>query len=321
MTTDGTSSTTLALDVSHESPIACDAWREGCESQPVRSLCHCYALADMDPTYSQKLLAQLAVYKRKVLSGTVDGTRTHDGEARPHAHVLPRQNFQVNILPGIREPFWQWFEAQAPKLELHESFHHLDSTQAMAFNLFFPFLKEGRVDPRLLNVLGIKSGEYEGHFEKVLDPAEKTNFDFYMEANSGERIFFELKLSEDGFGACADDEPHRDKLEHHYRPHLKDHVDAKWLEPAKFFGNYQVMRNLSYLGRYPDSGMAFIFPKANECLKEAEEELKHIVSKTLAPRVAILYLEYLVERILEATADDATLHEHFLAFRNKYICI
>jgi hypothetical protein len=275
----------------------------------------------MNPTYSQKLLAQLVVYKRKALPGAADGTRTHDGEARPHGHVLPRESFQANILPGIREPFWQWFEAQAPRLTLRESFHHLDSTQAMAFNLFFPFLEEGRVASRLLKVLGVQDGEYQGHFEKVLDPEENTSFAFCMQADPGETLFFDVKLSDEGFGVCADDEGHGEKLERHYRPHLKDHVDAKWLAAPKFVENYELMRKLSYLGRYPNSGMAFILPKANERLKDAEEEIKHIVSKALAPRVAILYLEYLVERILEATADDATLHEHFLAFRDKYICI
>jgi hypothetical protein len=201
------------------------------------------------------------------------------------------------------------------------AYNHPDPTRAMAFDLFTPFLNEGRVDPRLLKVLGVSGAEYRGEFEKVFDSEENTRFVFYMEADTGMRIFFDVKLAESGFGVCEDDERHRDALERRYRPHLREHVDAKWLEPAKFFGNEEVMRKLSYLGRYPDSGMVFIYPKANEGLKDAEEEIKHIVSKTLAPRVAILYLEYLVERILEATADDAALREHFLGFRDKYICI
>jgi hypothetical protein len=200
--------------------------------------------------------------------------------------------------------------------------HNLvDPTRAMVLDLFSPFVKEGRVDPRLLKVLGIARGDYRGDFDKVLDARENTRFVFSMEGDAGMRIFFDVKLAEEGFGAAADDERHRDALERHYRPHLRDHVDAKWLEPPKFFGNHEVLRNLSYLGRYPDSGMVFIYPKANDRLKDAEEEIKHIVSKTLAPRVAILYLEYLVERILETTVDDPTLQDHFLAFRDKYICI
>jgi hypothetical protein len=201
------------------------------------------------------------------------------------------------------------------------AYDHPAPTRAMAFDLFSPFLDEGRVDARLLKVLGVSGAGYRGEFDKVLDPEENTRFIFYMQADSGMRIFFDVKLAESGFGGCDDDERHRDALERRYRPHLREHVDAKWLEPAKFSGNAEVMRKLSYLGRYPESGVVFIYPKANDRLKDAEEEIKHIASKSLAPRIAILYLEYLVERILEATADDAALHEHFLAFRDKYICL
>jgi len=113
------------------------------------------------------------------------------------------------------------------------------------FNLFSPFLRNGRVDSRLLRALGISPHtHYDGFFEKVLDRDENTSFDFYMEAESGRKIFFDLKLSETGFGSCADDERHRQKLERHYRPHLHERVDGKWLEPATFFANYGVPRML-----------------------------------------------------------------------------
>lgn len=269
--------------------------------------------------YSSRLREQLAAYKRLKLVGI--GNRVASGEPAAYPHVLDRDSYRGNILPFIRERFWSWFDAQGEVTALHASFHHLDSIQAMAFNLFFPFVSEGKVDRRLLKVLGLAEGDYRGHFGKVLDTTEETTFDFYMEAASGEKIFFDAYLAEDAFGSCADDEPHREKLERHYLPHLQGHVDQKWLAPTTFFGHYQVMRKLSYLGRHPDSGIVFILPKANERLKDAEENLKHIVSKTLAPRVAILYLEYLVERILAATADDASLTAHFLELRDRYVCL
>ena len=48
---------------------------------------------------------------------------------------------------------------------------------------------DGPVDKRLLQALGIPADDYEGHFQKVLDPAEGTAFDFYMEAQSGLQVF------------------------------------------------------------------------------------------------------------------------------------
>lgn len=188
--------------------------------------------------------------------------------------------------------------------------------------LFSPFLQQGAVDERLLRVLGIAADtRYEGHFGKVVDAQERAAFDFYLEAASGRRIFFDMKRAETEFGACADDEAHRQALERDYRPHLAEHIDAKWLKPETFFANYEVLREISYLGRYPDSGIAFIFPRSNESLMAAQMTIKQIVSKSLAPRVAIYYLEYLVERVLDAVAGDEALKRHYIEFRRKYIFV
>ena len=271
----------------------------------------------MTDTYATRLLAQLSAHKKLHHPDVPEGT----WRDAPYAHVLPKEHYAANILPTIRDDFWRWFERQEGKITLDERFHHLDSSQAMAFNLLFPFVRGGTIDRRLLQVLGLADGTaYTGCFEKLLHPEESTRVDFYMGSAAGRRIFVELALSEEDFGRCAEDQAHHDEFREHYRPYLQDHVDAKWLEPAAFCASYEALRKLSYLGRYPDSGVAFIFPKANEGLREAEATIKQIVSKSLAPRVAILYLEYVVEKILIAVADDAQLRRHYLAFRDKYVC-
>ena len=272
--------------------------------------------------YSTRLLAQLAAYKKLQHPDLADGTRHHEAIDTSCAHILPKERYAANILPTIRDDFWRWFEKRERKIALNQSFHQLDSSQAMEFNLLFHFVQGETIDRRLLQVLGLADGsDYTGGFEKVLHPEDNTRFDFYMESTAGMRIFVELALAEEDFGSCGEDQAHQDELRDHYRPYLQDHVDAKWLESAAFCANYEVLRKLSYLGRYPDSGVAFVFPKANEGLKQAEATIKQIVSKSLAPRVAILYLEYLVEKILTAVADDAPLKRHYLAFRDKYVCL
>lgn len=194
----------------------------------------------------------------------------------------------------------------------------MPDAKAMAVDLFSPFLADGRVDKRLLQALGIPADDYAGQFDKIPDPAEGTAFDFYMEAKSGRSFFFDLKLSEAAFGSCPDNAPHRQKAERHLLPHLRELVDTRWLVPEAFFANHELLAKLSYLGRYPDSGLVFIFPRANEPLKETDETIKKMVSKKLAPRVALLYLEYVVARILTLVDDDAALRGHFLDFRSKY---
>ena len=280
----------------------------------------------MAKSYSRRLKEQLGSYKKSAHRDVPDGTwRTRKGEDKPYPYILDKGCYEANILPTIKEAFWLWFAEQ--RLKRHKYFHHLNSSQAMAFNLFFPLLRNGEdVDERLLKALGVAADrEYRAKFEEVLDPEEGTNFDFYLYepggTEVGRRFFFELKLSESKFGSCRNDERHACKLRKFYAPNLDGHVDAKWLEPSTFCANYQVMRNLSYLGRYEDSGAVFIFPKANEPLMKAAGTIKYIASHSLAPRVAILYLEYLVERILEAVAGDEVLTKHYLALRVKYICV
>jgi hypothetical protein len=194
--------------------------------------------------------------------------------------------------------------------------------QALSFDLFSPLIDKdtGDVHPLLPNALGVRGDNvFKGCFGKVFDEDESTRFDFCIEGENGKKVFCDLKSAHGEFGSCTDDEEHLQELERHYRPFLIEHVDARWLEKPAFCRHYEILRKLSYLGRYSNSGLAFIFPKADRKLGEAEEAIKQIVSKTLAPRVAILHVEYLLARLLTLTADDAALHEHFLKMKEKYV--
>lgn len=200
--------------------------------------------------------------------------------------------------------------------------HPADSTEAMTFDLFSPFVTAGsaRIDPRLLQALGVPHDvPYSASFGRKPEDGGDSVFDFYLEAPGGRRIFFDLKLAETAFESCEDNEENRRTLEQHYLPHLIEHVDTTWLLPESFAQHGEILKKLSCLGRYPDSGFVFIFPKANRSLAESENAIKRIVSKSLAPRVAILYLEYLVARILTLTEDDPALHQHYARFKDKYV--
>lgn len=190
----------------------------------------------------------------------------------------------------------------------------------MTFDLFSPFVAEGagRVDARLLQALGIsRDVPYIASFRKNPDDEGDTVFDFYLEAPDGRRVFLDVRLEGTAFEHCEDNAVNRRTLEQLYLPHLLEHVDTTWLLPETFAQHYEILRKLSYLGRYPASGFVFIFPK--QSLAESENVIKRIVSKSLAPRVAIFYLEYLVARLLTLTEDDPPLHEHLMRFKEKYV--
>jgi hypothetical protein len=192
----------------------------------------------------------------------------------------------------------------------------------IASDLFMPLVdgSTGRADPRLLKAIGLPPEvPYSGEFGRVFNEDEGTRFDFCLEGPGGRKVFFVFKAADGAFGACPDDPADSARLERHYLPYLIDHVDVLWLAKATFLEHFEILRNVSYLGCYPESGLVFIYPKANEKLAEPENAIKRIVSKSLAPRVAILYLEYLVARLLTLTEDDAALHERFLQLKDKYV--
>ncbi len=166
--------------------------------------------------YQTRLTEHFLAFKADHLPGLEDGTWSYRGTPKSYAHILPKEQFQLNILPGIRDRFWRWFKSANPPITQHQYFHHLNSSQALAFNLFFPFLNQTtcRVDSRLLRVLGVPAdGPYSGQFEKVFDRDENTNFDFYLEGPAEHKVFIEFKLSENEFGSCVNDERHCQKLE------------------------------------------------------------------------------------------------------------
>lgn len=94
------------------------------------------SLLNLMTDYAHAMRDHLAEYKARHLPDAPDGIYRGNGRAYPH--VLPEELLTHNILPSLREEFWEYFEANRRELALHTDFHHLNSSQAFAFNLFFP---------------------------------------------------------------------------------------------------------------------------------------------------------------------------------------
>lgn len=136
--------------------------------------------------YTERLLAHLCRYKTVRLGIAEDGIWARTG--RPYPHILPVAQLEQNILPGLRDAFWPY--AHAEGIKLHRDFHHLNSSQAFAFNLFFPFFPPDG-DPRpLLAALELPTLPV-AHwgFEAVLDTDEGSNFDVHWTYTGGGRSY------------------------------------------------------------------------------------------------------------------------------------
>lgn len=270
--------------------------------------------------YNQRLKNHLAEYKLNRLGVQENGL--WKGSQKEYPHILPEHLQQLNILETYRSKFWSYYDSQ-PGLKLHKDFHHLNSSQAMCFNLFYPCLDDPAIERLLLTEILNCGGDtvQEAAFEKVLDKTEGTNFDFFIQLSSGRKVFFELKLSESKFGTAKNDQAHREKLETIYRPRLEGTVSPACLEPSMFFHHYQILRNISYIDPAKRDLLFFILPRMNEKLMGLEDFLAdNLLDELKTTGVVVLYLEDIVQSILNSSAHmSAVSLTHYRLFREKYI--
>ena len=162
-------------------------------------------------SYQDDLKRHLADYKRLCLGISEPGMFRYRGRNVRRHHILPLANASRNLLEEA-EPAASAFLAAHPH-KRHRYFHHLNSSQAFAFNLFFPyFCGEAESASALLRALG-RPGVLSGwEPEAVPAPEEETNIDVFWSTTDGTRTFCEVKLSEADFGQADDDARHRAKL-------------------------------------------------------------------------------------------------------------
>lgn len=275
-------------------------------------------------TYAARLKAHLAHYKRERLGVNADGVAVR--WKRSYPHILPEPLRRLAILETIRAEFWQYGEERElgrpeARIRLHRDFHHLNSSQALAFNLFFPFFRGGDEAAKvLLAALRLPTHAIAAWcFEHVADHNEGTAFDFFLRSADGPRVYFEVKLSESAFGACKANEARRRKLEEIYRPRLVGKVDRELLTEGGFFANYQLLRNLSYVDPEREDRLVLLIPRANEALRrETDSVLERVLSPARA-YVQRVWLEDLFDALGAAQPSDPLLEAHVHLLREKYL--
>jgi hypothetical protein len=290
---------------------------------------------------------KLSIYKKENLS--VGQGLWHD---LPYDHILPVDQKEKNIIKIIRDDFWTYYKGT--KIKLHQNFHHLNSSQALCFNLFFPlfhyderfltyvlhriievaptFLTSKENLDKLFSITNKTASEefarqldeefilnnafVSCEFEKILDTSEATNFDFYVKQQKGHKVLFEIKYTENEFGRTVADERHFEKYNTIYLPKLQKILKPEFLSQEFVFNNYQVVRNLSYIDDL--TTVVFLFPKENQDLKGMDNLLSKILLPDLIQQTRIVYLENLIEQILNSDYLKQ-LHPVFDIFKQIYI--
>jgi hypothetical protein len=264
--------------------------------------------------YTEHLIAHLAHYKQNCLRISENG----EWRGKQYDHILPRALQFNNLLEPIREEF-QLYLKNHPEISLHGGFHHLNLSQAFAFNLFYPYFSEGGESARCLSsIMGVDKDVTDWSFETIPDTLEGTNVDVSWSAPDGTTTYCEVKLSESEFGKAKNDARHREKLETIYRPHLTGMVKPEILEKDSFFKHYQLLRNISLLHENEHDHLVLLFPRANSALLPQLERVMNVVLPEIESRITISYWEVCIGQLMQKSLKSELLVDYAAQLQEKY---
>ena len=262
----------------------------------------------------------LSRYKVDVLGVAEDGIFRHRGRDLPKSHILPLGVAERNILQAYRQ---QFYDSDYSKIKFHQYFHHLNSSQALCINFFYPLIAEKKLE-MFLEFLGVDAtGISIFEFEKESDlerARRRTSFDFYVKLDGPRNVFVEVKYTEEGFGAAKKDEEHREKFRKIYLPILLEKIDylvPECQDETLFLKHYQVLRNLVHVNE--TDFVVLFFPAANARVgKQAAYARDHLLTSKGRERLRIVFLDEIVS-YLETECTGLALDGYYQEFRTKYL--
>ncbi len=269
-------------------------------------------------SYQEKLKKHLAEYKRRRLGITESGVFRYRGRNLRRNHILPLADASKNLLEEA-DPAERAFLAKHPN-KRHRYFHHLNSSQAFALNLFFPYFDGGpAASSALLRALGQQGTLANWEPESVPAPDEGTNIDVCWATTDGVKAFCEVKLSEADFGKAVDDARHRTKFIKLYSPILKTHLEPARLEPLSFFNDYQFNRNVWHMVRTDHSRLIFLMPRSNAALWKLLESLLCGVLPPTRERISVVAIEDVIANLSGDGYCPKWLREYAKKLKEKYL--
>jgi hypothetical protein len=273
-------------------------------------------------SYQEELKEHLIAYKHKHLGSPPAGTYRHLGQELSYEHILPNKDKgRINFLEESRDHIKSFLESNR-QIKLHKYFHHLNSSQAFALNLFVPFFEGGAIaSSALLNALGQRAELTNWELEAVPDTAEGTNLDAVWETTDGTKTICEVKLSENDFGKARPDDRHRNKLRDIYLPVLEPYLSRELQTEAGFFRSYQILRNVWHLVGTPngDGRLVFLLPRGNSKLWPMLESTLAQISTSVREKIHCVAIEDVLDSLASNTTNPPHLRTYAQKLCEKYV--
>ena len=280
------------------------------------------AILDMR-SFQTKVKDHMDRYKVSALKINEKGTFMYKVTESNYGHILPIDKKEFNILPKYRSDFFSsnFYEPSS----LHKYFHHLNSSQAMCINFFYPLIVEKQLELMLTILMISGTPDYDNvGFEKISDKEEisdrNTNFDFFIQSTEGIKIYFEIKYTEAEFGEAEKDSSHKDKYKKIYEPMLINNpaINDSVKTEDFFLDNYQVMRNLIHIDT--DSYVVFLYPENNKSIRDGALSAKNkIIEPQWREHFILFTWEDLIDQVQLGTNSPVLIEYYRNEFSLKYL--
>ncbi len=265
--------------------------------------------------FSDKTKDRLASYKATNFPDLQDGLWKNNKQSYPH--ILPEANKFDNLLPTYRDRLIVYLDEQ--QIKLHSDFHHLNSSQAMCFNFFFPLYQERTLE-LITDFLGLANVTVDYGtvcFEKDGLEAkfgrQPTSFDFFFETTTGKKLHFEIKYTEGEFGKAV---INSDKFDTVYSKFLRP-LNPSFHTSQTFFDNYQILRNLIHID--DSSFVIFVYPQDNDGVSSGVDRVK---TDFLIPNYHDHFFAATWDKLFDHISTSATntnIKRQLVDFKNKYL--
>lgn len=251
--------------------------------------------------FDKLIKEHLASYKVDKLQIVENGTWWKNN--KEYQHILPKDKYMDNIInKGFQKELINYINVK----DLHLGFHHLNSSQALALNLFGPLITTNRLSiiGDLLQIEILDNSKSE--FEYIENSNENTNFDYFIKDNNF-NVYFEVKYTENKFGNAKDDNEHQEKYLQIYKDKLGKIAN---ITRKQFFNDYQLWRNILYS---PNGYIVFVVPSFRKDLIAIIETAKEkLINKQ---NIKVLRIEDIISKCKQIDI----LKDHYCEFENKYL--
>lgn len=269
--------------------------------------------------FREKVLSHMVRYREKFLRIPEEASVL----GKSYGHILPEKHYHENFLPPVKEDLIT--SPYLANVNWHRFSHHLNSSQVLGVNFFYPLLKSGELKNFLELFQMPDAASYDAAhltFSKLssveTEVRRKSCFDFYIDLQQGESLYVLTNYTDGCFGR-AEKETFKEKYEGVYEPLLlaSAMIKEEYKKEDFFLAEYRYMRSLLHLEE--KSSLLVLLPKENFALREkALYFQEYVLTEEGRARFYPVVWEEMLERLLMNLTDHELSRYYETALKDKY---